>query len=132
MSGVISIIAFIVVLSIIVVIHEFGHFIAAKRFGVYCSEFSIGMGPAIYQKEGKETTFSIRAFPIGGYVQMAGEEGVEINDIPFERTIKGIPAYKQIIIMVAGALMNVLLAYVAVSYTHLTFVFASFFLSVLK
>lgn len=106
-----AILSFVVILSIIVVIHEFGHYITAKKFGVYCSEFSIGMGPAIYQRKGKETTFSIRALPIGGYVQMAGEEGVDIEDIPFERTIKGIKVWKQVIVMVAGAVMNIILAY---------------------
>ena len=69
---------FIVLLSIIVTIHEFGHFLVAKAFGVYCFEFSIGMGPALFTRKGKETKFSIRALPIGGYVAMAGEtEGDE-------------------------------------------------------
>lgn len=61
-------------LNVIVIIHEAGHFFAARSFGVHCHEFSIGMGPAIYQKQGKNTLFSIRALPIGGYVMMAGEE----------------------------------------------------------
>ena len=73
MNAIIAVLSFIIVLSIIVIVHEFGHFVTAKKFGVYCTEFSIGMGPAIYQRKGKETTFSIRALPIGGYVQMAGE-----------------------------------------------------------
>lgn len=106
-----SIIYFILILSVIIIIHELGHLLTAKYFNVYCQEFSIGMGPAIYKKQGKETTFAIRALPLGGFVSMAGEEGVDDESIPFERTIKGIAWWKQVIVMAAGAIMNVLLAW---------------------
>ena len=55
MGNIITLIIFILVLSVIIIIHEFGHLIAAKHFGVYCKEFSIGMGPVLVQKQGKET-----------------------------------------------------------------------------
>ncbi len=71
---IVSIIAFILILGIIIIIHEGGHFFFARRAGILCHEFSIGMGPAIYKKQFNETTFCIRAIPIGGYVSMAGEE----------------------------------------------------------
>ena len=71
---IVSIIAFIIILGVIILIHEGGHFFFARRAGILCHEFSIGMGPAIYKKKWKETTFCIRAIPIGGYVSMAGEE----------------------------------------------------------
>jgi regulator of sigma E protease len=83
---------FILVLGVIILIHEFGHFYFAKRADILCHEFSIGMGPAIYQKRKGETVYSIRSIPIGGYVSMAGESvadslikkgmliGVKIND----------------------------------------------------
>ncbi|MDE6013392.1 MAG: site-2 protease family protein, partial [Anaeroplasmataceae bacterium] len=71
---IVSIIAFILILGVIIIIHEGGHFFFARRAGILCHEFSIGMGPAIYKKKFKETTFCIRAIPIGGYVSMAGEE----------------------------------------------------------
>ena len=71
---IVSIIAFILILGVIILIHEGGHFFFARRAGILCHEFSIGMGPAIYKKKFKETTFCIRAIPIGGYVSMAGEE----------------------------------------------------------
>ncbi|MDE6407902.1 MAG: site-2 protease family protein [Anaeroplasmataceae bacterium] len=71
---IVSIIAFIVILGIIIIIHEGGHFFFARRAGILCHEFSIGMGPAVYKKKFGETTFCIRAIPIGGYVSMAGEE----------------------------------------------------------
>lgn len=106
-----SIIYFILILSVIIIIHELGHLMTAKYFHVYCQEFSIGMGPTIYKRQGKETAFSVRALPLGGFVSMAGEEGVDDESIPFERTLKGIAWWKQVIIMAAGAIMNVLLAW---------------------
>lgn len=115
MSNIINIIYFILILSVIIIVHELGHLIAAKRFGVYCKEFSIGMGPVLWQKQKGETAWSVRALPIGGFVAMAGEEGEDEDDeldIPYERTINGIKPWKQIIVMAAGAIMNVLLAWV--------------------
>lgn len=114
--SIMTVIYFVLILSVIIIIHELGHLIAAKHFGVYCKEFSIGMGPMIYQKQVGETAWSIRALPIGGYVAMAGEtledDGEDEEDIPFERTINGIKPWKQIIVMAAGAIMNILLAWV--------------------
>ena len=69
-----SIIAFILILGAIIVIHEGGHFLLAKRAGILCHEFSLGMGPVIYKHQFGETTFCIRAIPIGGFVSMAGED----------------------------------------------------------
>lgn len=69
-----NLIIFILVLGIIIVLHELGHFTMAKKFNVLCHEFSIGMGPALFQKKKGETTYSIRAIPIGGYVSIAGED----------------------------------------------------------
>lgn len=112
MEVIVNILIFIVILSIIIVVHELGHLIAAKKFHVYCSEFSIGMGPILYQKKNKETAFSIRAIPLGGFVQMAGEEGSDLENVPFERTINGIKTWQQVVVMAAGAIMNVLLAWV--------------------
>ncbi len=70
----VSIIAFILIIGIIITVHELGHLIVAKRAGILCHEFSIGMGPVIYKHKFKETTFCIRAIPIGGFVSMAGED----------------------------------------------------------
>lgn len=103
---------FVIVLGIIVFIHELGHLIAAKFFGVYCKEFAIGMGPRLFSLKGKETTYSIRLLPLGGFVTMAGEEGIDVDDIPAERTIKGIKRYQRMIVMLAGIFMNILLAWV--------------------
>lgn len=105
---------FILVFGSIIVIHELGHLIAAKAFGVYCEEFAFGMGPKLFSKKGKETTYSVRLLPIGGYVAMAGEPDATFDqtEIPIERTIKGIAKWKQIIIMLAGVFMNFVLALV--------------------
>lgn len=73
-----GILVFILILGVIVLIHEGGHFFFAKKAGILCYEFSIGMGPLIWQIKKGETYYSIRAIPIGGYVSMAGEE-VENN-----------------------------------------------------
>lgn len=70
-----GILAFIIVLMIIISIHEFGHFFWARKANILCFEFSLGMGPLIWRKKGKETYFSIRAIPIGGFVSPAGEDG---------------------------------------------------------
>ena len=69
----VDLIVFILVLGVIILIHEFGHFYFAKRAKILCHEFAIGMGPAIWQKRKGETIYSIRSIPIGGYVSMAGE-----------------------------------------------------------
>ena len=87
---ILGIIVFIFVLGIIVLIHEGGHFLVAKKSGILCHEFSIGMGPLIWQTKKGETMFSIRAIPFGGYVAMAGEE-VEfdaLKDVDKVRIIK--------------------------------------------
>lgn len=71
---VIYIILTLLILTVLVVSHEFGHFIMAKKHGVTVLEFAIGMGPALYRRQGKETLFTIRALPIGGFCRMLGEE----------------------------------------------------------
>ncbi len=109
-----SAIGFALLLGVLVFIHELGHFLTAKKFGVYCGEFAIGMGPVIWKKQGKETQYSLRLLPLGGFVSMAGEADDTKKDaqVPFSRTINGIAWYKRIIIMLAGIFMNVLLAWI--------------------
>lgn len=116
-----NILLFVFLLSLIVSIHEFGHLVAAKIFGVYCSEYSIGFGPKLFSKKGKETEYNIRAIPLGGFVAMAGdtenslETSVDTTNIPPERTLTGISKWKRIIIMMAGIMMNMLLAWLIYS-----------------
>ncbi len=122
-----TIIYFILILGIVVLVHELGHFIFAKKAGVYVYEFSIGMGPRLFKwkrkkkvkdKKGKikyvedETEYSIRLFPIGGYVQMAGEE-IEVDEnIPEEQRLQSKPWFSRFMVMVAGVMMNFILAIV--------------------
>ncbi len=69
-----NILVFLISLSLVIILHELGHFLLAKKAGILCHEFSLGMGPVIWQKKKGETIYSVRAIPIGGYVMMAGEE----------------------------------------------------------
>lgn len=92
--------------SLLIIVHELGHFIMAKVNGIRVEEFSIGMGPKIFSAEGKETKYSIGLFPIGGYVKMMGEEE-EVND---ERSFSSKSPLRRISVIVAGAFMNFLLA----------------------
>ncbi|MEG0276747.1 MAG: M50 family metallopeptidase [Coprobacillus sp.] len=124
MQNIINIIVFLFILGSIIIIHELGHFLAAKFFGVYCGQFSIGFGPKIWSKKGKETEYELRALPFGGFVAMAGEEDQADNEnmqnVPYERTLKGIKAYQKIIIFFAGVLMNFILAIIIIFGLNLT------------
>lgn len=118
-NTIITIILFLLMLSLITLVHEFGHLIVAKFFGVYCKEFAIGMGPKLCSKVYKETEYSIRALPIGGFVSMAGEgdedPDIEALNLPKERTLKGIAKWKQVLVMFAGIFNNFLLAWLIYS-----------------
>lgn len=90
----------------LVIIHEFGHFILAKINGVKVLEFAIGMGPKLFSINSKETTYSLRAFPIGGYVRMLGEE--EKSSDP--RSFTNLAPPRRLSIVAAGPLMNFITA----------------------
>lgn len=70
----------ILMFGVLIAVHEFGHFITAKLFGIRVNEFSIGMGPALFKREKGETLYSLRLLPIGGYCAMEGED--EESDDP--------------------------------------------------
>lgn len=109
-----TIIYFILILSTVIFIHEFGHFLFAKKNGVYVYEFSLGMGPQIFKfhRKNDETMYSIRLFPIGGYVQMAGEVESDDKDIPQEKNLNSKKWHQKFLVVVAGILFNFLLAIV--------------------
>lgn len=94
----------------VITIHEFGHFIAAKLSGIKVDEFAIGMGPSVLKFGKKETKYSLRLFPIGGYVSMEGEDE-ESDD---ERAFNNKPVYKKFSVVAAGAFMNLLLGLILV------------------
>ena len=94
--------------SLLIIVHELGHFIMAKVNGIKVEEFSIGMGPEIFSRKGKETQYSLRLLPIGGYVKMMGEEEV-VED---ERSFSSKSPLRRISVILAGAIMNILFAVV--------------------
>lgn len=100
----------IIVFGLLVTVHELGHFIAAKSLGVRVNEFAVGMGPAILKKQGKETKYSLRLFPIGGFCAMEGEE--EQSDDPGSFINK--PIWKRFIILIAGSFMNFLAGFLII------------------
>lgn len=118
-----TVIYFLILLSLIIIIHEFGHFITAKMFHVFVYEFSIGMGPCLFKHKGKETQFSIRAIPIGGYVSMAGEEDGDAAypdvEVPAGRRLTEKKPWQKIIIMLAGVFNNFVLAYLIFTFVLL-------------
>ncbi len=109
-----TLIYFIIILGIIVLIHEFGHFICAKKSGIYVYEFSIGMGPRLFKfnRKNDETDYCIRLFPIGGFVQMAGEEVEDDTTIPKDKKFGSKTFGQKFITVIAGIMMNFFLAIV--------------------
>ena len=109
-----AIVWFIVILGGIILVHEFGHFIFSKLFGVYVYEFSLGMGPKLlhYKKKSGETEYCLRLIPIGGFVSLAGEDADDNEKIPNDRKLYSKPVWQRFIIMVAGATFNFIFAFV--------------------
>lgn len=103
-----NLIYFIIILGLIVLIHESGHFLFAKLFNIYVYEFSIGMGPKLFSKKSKkgETVYSIRAIPIGGFCSLAGEEGDNDDKIPKDRKLFAKPVWQRFLVMFFGAGFN--------------------------
>ena len=116
-----SILIFLLVLGLLVFFHELGHFLAAKACGIYVDRFSLGMPPRVFGVKIGETDYCIGALPIGGYVKMAGQEDVPLTDEERETTYGGVspdrwfnnkPLWQRAIVIVAGPLMNIVLAVV--------------------
>ncbi len=127
MAALITILISVLIFGLVVMIHELGHFICAKKAGIQVNEFSIGMGPALFTTIRNGTQYSIRALPIGGYVLMEGEdEELEEEGAPEQFSAEepqqpkpeptGIPyphakVWKRIIVVAAGAVMNLILGF---------------------
>lgn len=119
-----SFVLFIIILGTIILIHELGHFLFAKMFGVYVYEYSIGMGKKIYSKKPKnsETEYNIRLFPIGGFVRLAGEEGEDgDSQIPEDKKLYKKGFLERFLIFFMGPGFNVLLAFVVLFVSCLMF-----------
>ncbi len=109
MNTILYIIITALVIGFLTFIHEFGHFFFARLFKVPVLEFAIGMGPKIYSWKGKSgTQYALRAFPIGGFVSMEGEEGTSENPMAYNN----LSPWKKIAVTVAGPLVNIIFAIV--------------------
>lgn len=97
--------------GLIIIFHELGHFLFAKLFNVQVNEFSIGMGPALFKKKKGETQYSLRLFPLGGYVSMEGEDDESEN----ERAFCNAKAWKRFIIIAAGGVINLIMGVILVA-----------------
>lgn len=117
---IVTIIVFFVVLSILVLIHEWGHFIAARKFGIKVEEFGFGFPPKLFGKKKGETLYTFNALPFGGFVKLYGEDDAGggkvtlvqnapiVNDL--DRAYFTKPAWQRAVVVVAGVVMNLLLA----------------------
>ena len=101
----VTLILFIILLGSIIFIHEGGHFLFAKLTGIYVYEFALGMGPKLFSFKKGETVYSLRLIPIGGFCQLAGEEG-EVEDLPRDRTLPGKKPWQKFLVMFFGAGFN--------------------------
>ena len=116
-----TLILFILILSLIIIIHEFGHFLFAKLYGVYVYEFSLGMGKKLWSIKKGETEYSIRLIPLGGFVSLAGES-VEVDEsIPKDRRLQDKTVFQRFMIMVSGAGFNFVLAMILLFISALIF-----------
>ncbi|MGL6100472.1 MAG: site-2 protease family protein, partial [Fusobacteriaceae bacterium] len=106
----------LLVLGVIIIVHELGHFLSAKYFGMPVTEFAIGMGPDVYSYQGDNTRYSFRAIPIGGFVNISGME----VDSKEEDGFNSKPAYQRFIVLFAGVFMNFIFAYIII-FTMLIF-----------
>ena len=107
-----TLIYMILILGIIVFIHEFGHFLFAKKAGIYVYEFSLGMGPRIFKfnRNNDETEYSLRLFPIGGFVRLAGEEIEADQNIPEDKRMQSKTWTEKFLTIIAGIMFNFILS----------------------
>ena len=116
MATILYVLLAIVLLGVLITVHEYGHFIAARLTGIAVKEYSVGLGPKLFQWKSKkyETLFTLRPIPMGGYCMFYGDtdddpEGVKKDD---PRNYNNAPVWKRMVSVVAGPLMNMVLAFV--------------------
>src|SRR5438105_1017454 len=105
-----TVIAFIAIFLLIVLVHEWGHFFVARRSGMRVEEFGFGLPPKLFSFRGKKTEYSFNLLPIGGFVKIAGENGLE-SGIPKEEQFESKPWYKQSAVLIAGVICNLILGF---------------------
>lgn len=101
----------LIIFSLIIVIHELGHFLLAKRGGIRVNEFSLGMGPRILSRQMGETRYSLKLFPFGGSCMMEGEDGGEITHMS-EDSFAAKSVWTRISVVAAGPVFNFILAFI--------------------
>lgn len=106
-----SILVFIIILSVIVLIHEFGHFYTALKFGIKAEEFGFGFPPKVWAKKIGKTLFSVNLFPIGGFVRLKGEDATEKGSLDRD-SFSAKPPHLRFIVAIAGIVLNFVLAVV--------------------
>lgn len=105
MEALLTVFFFILIIGTLVFVHEFGHFAAAKISGVKVHQFAIGFGPVLFEKKFKETKYQIRIFPLGGFVELEGEQETKSPD-----GFRNKPLHIRVFILSAGVIMNMLVA----------------------
>jgi len=110
-----TIVAFVLVLGVLILVHEFGHFLVARLSRVGVERFSVGFGPVLWRYRGKETEYCLSAFPLGGYVKMMGDdenplEGGKSGEVDPARAFNNKPIFVRFLIVFAGPAMNAVLA----------------------
>ena len=111
MAYLITVIVFILVFSVLVLVHEFGHFFMAKKAGIKVEEFGFGLPPRVWGKKKGETIYSINAVPFGGFVRMYGEDSKNSKYLKSKRSFVAKPLRSRILVVIAGVVMNFLLAW---------------------
>ncbi|MBU6370493.1 MAG: site-2 protease family protein [Patescibacteria group bacterium] len=109
-----TVILFIVILAVLVFVHEAGHFMAAKAFGIRVDEFSIGFPPRIFSRQYGETTYAIGAIPFGGFVKIFGENPDDAGN-PSPRSLANAAKWKQAVVFLAGIAMNFFFAWILIA-----------------
>ncbi len=109
---ILSVIIFIATLFVLVVIHELGHFLLAKKFHIKVEEFGFGMPPKIWGKKFGETLISVNLLPLGGFVRLLGEDETDKKVLENKRSFAAQPVWQRITVVVAGVVMNLLLAWI--------------------
>jgi regulator of sigma E protease len=111
-----SLLIFILVLAVIVLVHEWGHFFAARRFGIRVDEFGFGFPPRLAGKKVGKTLYSLNLFPLGGFVKIFGEVGEGEGD---KESFIMHPVWRRVVVIVAGVFMNLVLAWVLFTFGHI-------------
>lgn len=106
-SSIQTILVALLVFALMILVHEIGHFAAAKAFGIRVNEFALGMGPAIFKRKRKDTLYSVRILPIGGFCKMEGEDEQSSDPAAFSNAAR----WKRFLVLVSGAFLNIVLGF---------------------